>query len=139
MRSTLSRTAISPAARRAFAPRKAIITSPGVTPLAASRVGSTATRICFGAPPVTNVSATSGTVRISSSRCAAISRSVLASTPAPCSVSARTGTSSIECALITGGIAPAGALSMAPANLACTLVTLRSWSSPTLKRTVTMA
>ena len=56
-----------------------------------------------------------------------------------CSVSARTGTSSIECGLTSGGSAPAGAASIAPASLAWTFVTLRSWSSPTLKRTVTIA
>ena len=58
---------------------------------------------------------------------------------APCSVSASTGTSSTECGLTSGGNAPAGAASIAPASLAWTFVTLRSWSSPTLKRTVIIA
>ena len=79
IRYTESAVASSPACSRALAPFRAIATSPGVTPLAASRAGSSMTLICFGRPPTTNVSATSGTVRISSSRCVAIWRSAFAS------------------------------------------------------------
>jgi multidrug efflux pump subunit AcrB len=47
--------------------------------LAASRAASSVTRNCRGCPPTTNVSATSGTVRISPSRCTATCRSAFAS------------------------------------------------------------
>ena len=122
-----------------MAPRSAIATSPGVTPLAARRAGDSVTSISRGSPPVTRVSATSVTVRISSSRWTATSRSALALSLDEWSVSASTGTSSMECGLTIGGSAPGGAWSRSERSFAWTLTTLASWFSPTLKRTVTMA
>ncbi len=86
---------------------------------------------------MTAVSATSGTVRISSSSCTARRRSSLEPYSAEASVRVRIGTSSIECGFTSGGSAPGGIWSMPASSLACTRVTLRSWSSPTRNRTVT--
>jgi hypothetical protein len=45
----------------------------------------------------------------------------------------------MECGFTSGGSAPGGVRSIPERSFACTFTTLRSWSSPTLNRTVTNA